>query len=190
MSSKLWMKKCFTLLVMAFFVFVSVSAQQVRISGKVTDASTQETLPGVNVAIKGTSMGTSTDAYGNYSISVNRGSILLFSFLGYTPQEITVGTATTINVALVPEATELGEVVVTALGIRRAQKSLGYAVSTINAKEITKVGTTNFGSALYGKAAGVQIRTAPGGATSAVDIKIRGLNSINFSSQPLIVVDG
>ena len=190
MSSKLWMKKCFTLLVMAFFVFVSVSAQQVRISGKVTDASTQETLPGVNVAIKGTSMGTSTDAYGNYSISVNRGSILLFSFLGYTPQEITIGTATTINVALVPEATELGEVVVTALGIRRAQKSLGYAVSTINAKEITKVGTTNFGSALYGKAAGVQIRTAPGGATSAVDIKIRGLNSINFSSQPLIVVDG
>jgi len=190
MSSKLCLKRCITFAVTAFFVFASVYAQQLKVSGKVTDSGTNETLPGVNVAVKGTTTGVATDVNGNYSISVNRGSVLVFSFLGYTPQEITVGSNTTINVALISEATELGEVVVTALGIRRSQKALGYAVSKIDAKEITKVGSPNFGSALYGKASGVRISTAPGGATSAVAINIRGMNSINFSSQPLIVVDG
>ncbi len=190
MSSKLSLKKCITFFVTAFFMFASVYAQQLRVGGRVTDSATNETLPGVNVSVKGTTTGVATDANGVYSLSVNRGSVLVFSFLGYSSQEVAVGNNPTIDVALVSEATELGEVVVTALGIRKAQKALGYAVSKIDAKEITKVGSPNFGSALYGKAAGVRIQTAPGGATSAVSINIRGMNSINYSNQPLIVVDG
>lgn len=190
MSSNHCLKRCFTFLVTAFFMFASVYAQQLRVSGKVTDASTNEALPGVNVAVKGSGTGTSTDGNGSYTLSVNRGGVLVFSFLGYAPQEIAVGNSTSINVALQPEATELNEVVVTALGIRRAQKALGYAVSKIDAKDIAKVGSPNFGSAMYGKASGVRITSAPGGATSSVNINIRGMNSINFSNQPLIVVDG
>jgi len=190
MSSKLSLKKWCTFIVLSFFVFASVNAQQLKVSGRVTDASTNESLPGVNVAVKGSGTGTSTDGTGNYSLSVNKGSVLVFSFLGYGPQEIAVGNTTTINVALQAEATELNEVVVTALGIRRSQKALGYAVSKVSAKDITKVGSPNFGSALYGKASGVRITSAPGGATSAVNINIRGMNSINFSNQPLIIVDG
>ena len=190
MSSKLSLKKCGTFIVLAFFMFASVYAQQLRISGKVTDASTNESLPGVNVAVKGSGTGTSTDGNGSYTISVNKGSTLVFSFLGYASQELVVGNSTTMNVALSATATELNEVVVTALGIRRSQKALGYAVSRVSAKEITKVGSPNFGSALYGKASGVRITSAPGGATSAVNINIRGMNSINFSNQPLIIIDG
>ncbi|MFH0760121.1 MAG: SusC/RagA family TonB-linked outer membrane protein [Bacteroidota bacterium] len=190
MSSKLSLKRCVALIVTAFLMFASVYAQQLRVSGRVTDSATGETLPGVNVAVKGSTIGVATDANGAYSISVNRGSVLVFSYLSYISQEVSVGDNTTISVALVPSALELGEVVVTALGIRRAQKALGYAVSKIEAKEITKVGSPNFASALYGKAAGVRIQTAPGGATSAVSINIRGMNSINYSNQPLIVVDG
>ncbi len=190
MSSRLSLKRCFAFAVTAFFMFASVYAQQLRVSGKVTDGSTNDALPGVNVAVKGSGTGTSTDGNGNYALSVNRGSVLVFSFLGYASQEVTVGNSTTINVALMPSATELNEVVVTALGIRRAQKALGYAVSKIDAKDITKVGSPNFGSALYGKASGVRISSAAGGATSAVNINIRGMNSINFSNQPLIIVDG
>jgi len=190
MSNKLSLKKCFTFLVTAFFMFASVYAQQLRVSGKVTDASTNETLPGVNVAVKGSLTGTSTDGNGNYSISVTKGNVLMFSSLGYAPMEVTVGNSTTIDVTLQPSATELNEVVVTALGIRRSQKALGYAVSKIDSKDITKVGSPNFGSALYGKASGVRISQAPGGATSAVNINIRGMNSINFSNQPLVIIDG
>jgi iron complex outermembrane receptor protein len=191
MSSKLSLKKCFTITVTAFFMFASVYAQQLKVSGKVTDASTNEALSGANVALKGSGTGiTTTDGNGAYTLSANRGGVLVFSLLGYATQEVAVGTSTTINVALRAQANELNEVVVTALGIRRSQKALGYAVSKIDSKDLTNVGTPNFGSAMYGKASGVRITSAPGGATSAVNINIRGMNSINFSNQPLIIVDG
>jgi len=190
MCSKPRMKGCIALLVIAFSVFGSVYAQQQRISGVVTDEGTNQSLPGVGVTVKGTVTATATDVNGAYTISASRGSVLLFTFLGYAPQEVTVGNSNTINVVMVPESRELSEVVVTALGIRKSEKSLGYAVSKIESKDLNKVGSTNFGSALYGKAAGVRIQTAPGGNTSAVSINIRGMNSINYSNQPLIVVDG
>ncbi|MCD6333240.1 MAG: SusC/RagA family TonB-linked outer membrane protein [Bacteroidales bacterium] len=189
MSDRISLKRACLLLVAGLLMFSSAFAQM-RIRGKVTDKATGNPLPAVNVYIQGTTTGTATDANGMYSISASRNSVLVFSSVGYAQQEITVGNTTTINVALVPSATELGEVVVTALGIKREQKALGYAISTIDSKELVKVGSTNFGSALYGKASGVRISTAPGGATSAVAINIRGMNSINFSSQPLIIVDG
>ncbi len=190
MRSKLCLKRCFTFMVTAFFVFASVYAQQLRVSGKVTDSGTNETLPGVNVAVKGTTTGVATDANGNYSISVNRGSVLLFSFLGYKPQEVTVGNTTTINVALVSEATELGEVVVTALGIRKETRTIGYSVQKINSPELTKASPPNIAHGLMGKAAGVNVTQPNGVEGSSQRIIIRGNSSLLGNNQPLIIVDG
>jgi iron complex outermembrane receptor protein len=180
-------------LLLALFAFCSwqmVMAQK-TINGVVTDAKDGITIPGVNVVVKGTTTGTTTGLDGGYSLKVPAtAQTLVFSFVGYETQEVAIGTQTLINVALNPTAEQLDEVVVTALGIKREQKALGYAMSSVSAKEITKVGTSNFGSALYGKASGVRISTAPGGATSAVNINIRGTNSITGTSTPLIIVDG
>lgn len=170
---------------------IGVWAQTRNISGTVTSAEDGATLPGVTVRALNAPGGVTTNQNGQYQISVSsQTQTLVFSFIGMKTVEEAIGNRTTINVVLESETTELGEVVVTALGIKRDQKALGYAISRIDSKELTKVGATNFGSALYGKAAGVRISSAPGGPTSAVDIKIRGMNSINFSSQPLIIVDG
>lgn len=164
-------------------------AQQV-IKGKVTD-SQKEPLPGVNVLLKGTTNGTSTDANGNYTLQVaDPNGTLVFSFIGYTMEEVPINNRTTIDTELVPDIQSLGEVVVTALGIKREEKALGYAVSTVSAEQLTQAGNTNFASALYGKAAGVKVTTAPGGASSAVNVQIRGVNSLNYNQQPLYVVDG
>ncbi|MDR1583390.1 MAG: SusC/RagA family TonB-linked outer membrane protein [Prevotellaceae bacterium] len=165
------------------------SKQQFIVSGTISDDS-GEKLVGVAVVIKGTNIGVISDDEGNYSISApNSDAVLVFSYVGYGQLEMTVGSQTVINVTLKP-STELGEVVVTALGITKEAKALGYAVSTIKASELTKVGTTNFASALYGKAAGVRITAAPGGSTSAVSISVRGLSSITGNNQPLLVMDG
>ncbi len=141
--------------------------------------------------VKGTTTGAITDMNGAYSLKVPANAqVLLFSFVGYIAQEVAINGQLSINVVLKPSAQQLNEVVVTALGIRREQKALGYAVASVTAKELTQAGSTNFGSALYGKAPGVRIATTPGGATSAVNITIRGINSITGRNQPLIVVDG
>ncbi len=165
--------------------------QSIKISGKVTDVN-GDPLPGVNVYNKSNPQhGVITGIDGSYSIVVGSADdILTFSFIGFDDQEITVGGSRNINITLMEKSTGIDEVVVTALGIKRDQKALGYAVSKVDSKELTRAGTPNFASALYGKAAGVKIQTAPGGATGAVNINIRGINSINGTSQPLIVVDG
>lgn len=101
-----------------------------------------------------------------------------------------MGNQSEINISLTEDASELTEFVVTAFGMDKAQKTLGYATSTIKADEVKKVGNPNVASALYGKASGVKIQTGAGGATSAVNIQIRGINTITGKSQPLIVSDG
>ncbi len=164
-------------------------AQQL-IKGKVTDEK-QQPLPGVTVILKGTTTGTSTDVDGNFTLRApESGGTLTFSFIGYTTQNVPIGNQSVINVSLAPDSKTINEVVVTALGIKKEQRALGYATSTVSAKEITEAGNTNFASALYGKAAGVKITTAPGGATSGVNVQIRGINSLNYNTQPLYVVDG
>ena len=184
-------KKLLVLFVAVIAMVGSVFAQTRTITGSVTSADDGTTLPGVTVMVKETRQASICDAYGKYRITVGpEAKTLVFRFLGMLSQEVTIGNQTTVNAALEPDVANIEEVVVTALGIKRQEKALGYAISKVDSKEITKVNSTNFGSALYGKAAGVSIRTAPGGATSAVDIKIRGMNSINFSNTPLIVVDG
>ncbi len=166
-------------------------AQQRTITGTVTSSEDGSPLPGVTIVVKGTTTGAVTDAQGHYSLTVPASAkVLEFSYVGMATQDVTIGSSEVINVVMKPTTQKVGEVVVTALGIKRQEKSLGYAVSTIKSDELLKTGANNFGSALYGKAAGVRIQTAPGGPTSAVTINVRGLNSINFSNQPLIVVDG
>ncbi|RZL14011.1 MAG: SusC/RagA family TonB-linked outer membrane protein, partial [Pedobacter sp.] len=179
--------RCMMLLL---FVLATISAYaQKTVTGKVTDQAGLP-LPGVSVIEKGTKNGTSTNAEGTFTISVQPGSTLTFSSVGWGIKEVVVGASNAINVSLSEDANTLSDVVVTALGVRRESKALGYAVTQITSKEITQAGNTNFGSALYGKAAGVKVTTAPGGASSAVNIQIRGINSLSFNRQPLYVVDG
>ena len=183
--NKLYLK---SMVILFLCFFQTLAFAQSNITGTVRDATGP--LPNVSVLIKGSTTGTQTNAQGQFSISAKPANVLVISMLGYNSQEVTVGTQTNITVTLAEGANNLNEVVVTSLGIKREQKSLGYAVSTITSKQLTEAGNTNFASALYGKAAGVKITTAPGGASSAVNVQIRGINSLGYNQQPLYVVDG
>jgi len=162
---------------------------QIVVTGRVTGED-GITLPGVQILQKGTTQGTVTNMEGDFSIRVPSDATLVFSFMGFTTQEIAVQGRTIINVTLAPSVLLMDEVVVTALGMSRERMALGYAMRSIGAEELTRASPINFASALYGKAPGLRISTAPGGATSAVNINIRGINSITGRSQPLIVVNG
>ncbi|MCM4151138.1 SusC/RagA family TonB-linked outer membrane protein [Arenibacter sp. N53] len=183
-------KKFHYYLLLASFLFVQgMMAQSKTVTGTVSD-DLGTPLPGVNVVEKGTNNGTSTDFDGNFSISVSNNATLVFSSLGFTKKEIAVGAQTSVKVVLEEDAEQLGEVVVTGLGITREKKALGYATATISADALTETATPNFATALYGKAPGVSINTTPGGSTSASNITIRGVASITGRSQPLIILDG
>ncbi|RXP58602.1 SusC/RagA family TonB-linked outer membrane protein [Lutibacter sp. HS1-25] len=161
-------------------------AQEKTVSGKVSDAS--GALPGVTVVVKGTNTGTQTDFDGNYSIKAKTGDVLVYSFIGMNPISKTVGASNTINVAMTESAEVLNEVVITAMGISKEKKALGYAVESLDGDEITEASVVNPMNALQGKVSGVDISTAPGpGATQ--NVIIRGASSFG-SNQPLYVVDG
>lgn len=164
-------------------------APPITIKGQVTD-SKGESLPGVSVRVKGSAQGTSTDIQGNYTITVSDNDILVFSYVGYTPLEISVNGRTTLNVTLREDLQVLGEIVVTALGIERESKSLTYAVQSINGEKMNEAKETNLINSLQGKVAGVTITkdaTGPGGDSKVL---IRGNRSITNSNQPLYVIDG
>ncbi|MGJ8743618.1 SusC/RagA family TonB-linked outer membrane protein [Polaribacter sp.] len=173
-------------LLLAFVVQISF-AQEKTVSGTVSDTS--GTLPGVSVIIKGSNKGTQTDFDGNYKISTSPGDILSFSYVGYKTITKTVGSSNTINVAMVEDNNVLDEIVVTALGISRDKKSLGYATQKVGGEELTTNKSGNFVNALSGKAAGVQIKKNNnlGGSTNVV---IRGNASLTGSNQALFVIDG
>lgn len=160
------------------------------VSGRVIDEN-GTSFPGVNVVVKGTTTGTTTDTDGKYSIEVpDANSILVFSFVGYTVQEVAVGGRTVIDVTMNPDITALDEVVVTALGIEKSSKSLGYATTKVDSKELVVNRTPNMMNALQGKIAGVNISamgTGPGGTSK---VRIRGQSSIGGQNTPLIVVNG
>ncbi|MCO6366976.1 SusC/RagA family TonB-linked outer membrane protein [Roseivirga pacifica] len=168
---------------------VFAQAQERAVSGTVAD-ETGLGLPGVNVLIKGTTQGVPTNADGTYRISVpGPDAVLIFRFLGYTTQEITVGSQSTINVEMQPDIADAGEVVVTALGITRDKRSLGYSVQEVSGDDVNRVKTDNIVSSLSGKIAGVQITNGSGPGSSS-RVVIRGVNSISGNNQPLFVVDG
>ncbi len=164
----------------------------VKVTGKVTD-ELGNILPGVNVVEKNTANGVVTDFDGNYEIVAQEGAILMFSYVGYTLQEVDISGKTVIDIVLVPDNTELDEVVITAMGLRRDRRTLGYAVSTIKGEELTKAGNpVNPFSILQGRAAGVSVRQSATGPTGGVEINIRGTNALEFeaNTRPLFVIDG
>ena len=164
----------------------SLSAVAQQITGSVSDDSGIP-LPGASVVVQGTSQGTTTDFDGNFSIETSQGATLVFSYVGYETQQIVVGSSS-INVQLISDNT-LDEVVVTALGISREKKSLGYSVTEVSGDEVNVIKDNNIASSLIGKVAGLNI-TNSGMIGSASRITLRGNNSVNGMNQALIVVDG
>jgi len=172
-----------------FMVFGHAIIAQ-TVTGTVTAAEDGMPLPGVSVVLKGTATGVSTDFDGNYSITVpSPDGILVFSYLGFETREVNVNGQTSINIAMNPGTQALDEVVVTALGIKREHKSLGYSVEEVAAEELTRVAQENVLNSLSGKVAGVTLNTT-GGAGSSVSMVIRGAISLSSDNQPLFVVDG
>ncbi|GAB2524362.1 SusC/RagA family TonB-linked outer membrane protein [Spirosoma aerophilum] len=166
-------------------------AQERTITGKVTASEDGSPMPGVSVVIKGTTRGTNTDANGSYSISVTeKGSRLIFSFVGSASQELEIGNKSVINVALANDAKQLGEVVVTALGQQRDKKALAYAVSNVKGDILQQRSEPDPLRALSGKVPGVNITAGNGAPGAGTRITIRGNNSFTGNNQPLFVVDG
>jgi TonB-dependent SusC/RagA subfamily outer membrane receptor len=180
------MRKNSILSIFLIFAF-SISAYAQQITGSVTDENGIP-LPGASVVVEGTSNGVTTNFDGNYSIETSQGDVLVFRFVGYQSQSITVESSSAMNVQLMPN-NALSEVVVTALGISREKKSLGYSVSEVSGESINDVKDDNIANSLIGKVAGLQI-TQSGGIGSGSRITIRGNNSLGGNTQALIVVDG
>lgn len=166
------------------------SLQGITVSGTVKSSLDGTGLPGVNVLLKGGQEGTITDINGEYSIEVeDDNSVLIFSYVGYNAEEVIVSGRTIIDVEMVEDVTALQEVVVTALGIKREEKSLGYSVAKVDGKELTRVVNENVLNSMAGKVAGVTINST-GGTGSSVSMIIRGATSLSTDNQPLFVVDG
>ncbi|HAH37101.1 MAG TPA: SusC/RagA family TonB-linked outer membrane protein, partial [Algoriphagus sp.] len=183
--------KFYTYLTVVLFLLLGVfqaKAQDQQVSGTVSD-ETGYPLPGVTILLKGTTRGTTSDLDGKYSISAPSTGVLVFSFIGYDPKEVTVGNQTTINVSLNPDLSDLEEVIVVGYGTAKKSQLTG-AISSVGNKEIQELPITDARQALQGRAAGVDV-TQPGSKPgSPPQVRIRGRRSFNASNEPLYVVDG
>jgi TonB-linked SusC/RagA family outer membrane protein len=178
-------------LILGIQLFFSVTARSQSatiVSGKVT--SENKGLPGVSILRKGTKKGTSTDAVGVFAIAAGKGDILVFSIIGYQTKEMTVGEGSTLDVVLSPSNQQLTEVVVTALGVRRERRSLGYSVTEVKGEELTKARETNVMNDLEGKVAGLNVSPISGGPAASSNVLIRGVSSLGQTNQPLYVING
>ncbi|NEM99561.1 SusC/RagA family TonB-linked outer membrane protein [Pontibacter burrus] len=182
-------------LLLLSFVLLSVLVQQAMaqsraVSGKVTDAATNQPLPGVSVLVKGTTVGTATGVDGTFTLNVPEGANTLeFRYISYKTVERAIGNQTTFNVALETDAKQLDEVVVTALGIERNRNELAYSAQQVSSDQLTRARNENVVNALSGKVAGLDIRTnnTMGGSTNVI---IRGYSSLTGNNQALFVIDG
>ncbi|AKD02540.1 SusC/RagA family TonB-linked outer membrane protein [Pontibacter korlensis] len=186
------MKKILFLSLLLVTALLHQAMAQVRaITGKVTDATTSQPLPGVTVLVKGTTVGTATSADGSYTINVPEGNnTLVFSFIGYQTVERSIGSGNTVNVGLPVNTQQLSEVVVTALGIAREEKSIGYSSQTVSGDELSQVRETNIVNSLSGRVAGVQVGTNSGAMGGSARVTMRGVSSISGNNNALFVVDG
>jgi iron complex outermembrane receptor protein len=184
------MKKGLLLLTVFFIIVTAAMAQVHTVTGRVTSSEDDLGLPGVTVSIKGTLKGTVTDVNGDYSIpGVSVSDTLVFSFIGYKQQEVAVGDQKTIDVIMFQTVEELKEVVVTALGVKRQEREIGYSTEKIDADVVTRANAPNVINAMTGRAAGVQITQGDGVDGGSTRITIRGNNNLTGNNQPLIVVD-
>jgi len=182
-------------LILSLFVFLfaagAAMAQERIITGTVKGKDDGSPIPGVSVKVKGTSNGAATKSDGTYSISVAADAEALeFSSIGYVKQEVVIGSGTVINVSLVQDSKVLGEVVVTALGISKSARSIGYSVSTVNGSDLVKSGEPNALQGLAAKASGVVVTGSSGTPGASTKIILRGSSSFSSDNQPLIVIDG
>ena len=182
------MKKLILVAIAALLSLAAI-AQNVQVSGVITDATDGSPLIGASVVVKGTQTGTSTDVDGRYAFQVPADAVLQFVYIGYYPIEIAVNGRQTIDVALTPEAESLEETIVVAYGTAKKGTFTG-AASVVKQDAIKDVPTLSFEQAMNGKIAGMQITTTSGQAGSASSIRIRGIGSMNASNEPLYVVDG
>ena len=186
------MKKiAFFLSIMLFMGSVLVNAQTKSITGKVTSAEDNQPIPGVSVFVKGTTIGTVTDIDGVFRLSVPQdATTLALTFIGMKNQEVEIGTQTNFEIQMATDVFGIDEVVVTALGISREKKSLGYAVQDIGSEEISRANNPNLITSLSGKLAGVEVRQSSGMPGAPATVLIRGARSFDGNNQPLYVVDG
>ncbi len=168
---------------------VSTSIEQMDVRGKVVDQNGQG-LPGVSVIVQGTTSGTTTDGDGNYRLTVPDGATLVYSFVGFESQEIPVSNRSVIDVSMKEDIEALDEVVVTALGIEKDQKTLGYATATVAPEDFNVNRSANFMNTLQGKVAGVNITNMGSGPQGSSKVRIRGLSSFGNNNSPLIVING
>ncbi|MDW7692529.1 TonB-dependent receptor [Flammeovirgaceae bacterium SG7u.111] len=183
------MKKRKLLLIALLLGYVSISWAQTKISGVVTDER-NDPLPGVNILIKGTSIGTITDVQGKYSLEVpNQNSVLVFSFIGFLPHEVSVGNNSVIDVSLNLDITSLEEVVVIGYG-EVEKKDVTGAIGSVESKDIVRANPVQAAKAIQGQAAGVIVTKQNSRPGAGYNINIRGLSSINYSNEPLVVIDG
>lgn len=184
------MKKRILLLSFVMGMVLFAQAQTRTLTGTVTGADDGVALPGVNVSVKGTSTGTITDIDGNYKLDVSDESVVVYSYIGYATQEVPVGVRSTADIILAVDAEELDEVVVTALGIEREERSLSYAAAQVDGDELALARESNIMNNLSGKVAGVNVSPSGSGMGGSTKITIRGNSFLSGSNQPLIVVDG
>lgn len=168
---------------------LSLKAQEIKVSGIVSDAANGAGIPYASVTIKGTTKGISTDENGNYSITISQRGVLVFSSIGYETIEIPVSGKIVVNASLKTDAVALGDVVVVAYGTAK-KESLTGAVQSVNSKSIEKRPVSNAVSALEGTTSGVQINNTNGEPGSSPTIRIRGFSTLNGSNSPLYVIDG
>ncbi len=183
------MKKLVLVWVLVCMAVLQMYAQTRFISGKVTSSDDGSGLPGVNVSVRGTSKGVTTDNSGNYKISVSDGNSLQFSFVGYSTQTVSVGNRSVIDVVLKADNQELNEVVVVGYGTVQ-KKDLTSSISTVKGSEIANLATPSFDRMLAGRASGLQVTTPSGLLGQSPQIRIRGVASISGGNSPLIVIDG
>ncbi len=183
----------YNLSIFLLLAIVQFSFAQVNVSGLVTSKDDGQPLPGVSVLIEGTQKGTTTDFDGKYSIEAKSGDVLVFSFIGMTDKKITVTTSTTgsvvINAVMESDTQVLDDVVVTALGIKKSQKSLGYAQVEIKGEDLSVAKERDIATSIAGKVAGVQVLGGAGSTFSDAKIRVRGVNSLT-GGNAIFVVDG
>ena len=171
-----------------FLLGITLYAQDRTITGTVTSMEDGLPIPSANVLIKGTSTGTSTDFDGNYTISAKQGDVIEFSYIGFKTVEITVANQNTLNIALETQVSDLEEVVIIGYGSQKKSDLTG-AITTVDSEVIEKTPNSNVMQSLQGKVPGVQI-TSAGSPGDSPNVRIRGINTLNGSQNPLYVVDG
>jgi len=169
---------------------VTTQAQDRRLTGRVLSQKDQQGLPGVTILVKNTQLGTTTDANGDFNLNVLPNTTLVFSAIGFEGQEVAIGNRSSLTVSLREGQQNLNEVIVTALGIKKEAKTLGYATATLSPEQINVNRQPNFMNALQGKMAGVQITGLGSGPASTSKVRIRGQSSFSGQNSPLIVING